>query len=239
MKIGNIALNMVILIILAILIAGCKTAEQAPAEKTEEIVDSGVLAVQSSPSSAQVYVNGEFKGITPFTFNNMPVGTYNVVVKKDGFNDFKREVTIIVGRTEEIDATLTPMALEEQKPVERTGENAPVETNKLNKIELSIFAMYYDFENVKFSNTRTDTSDLFSRKYDTYVNFVAITPAKIKSISKPIKDVTKDDCASIDGAVVQLNSDQTLCVKTIEGNIFAVGGSWNTTPSQLEWVPLS
>ncbi|MBI2656662.1 PEGA domain-containing protein [Candidatus Woesearchaeota archaeon] len=235
-------------VFLVILLYGCQPAEKKPEEKPEEAADTGVLVIGSSPSQAQVYVDAEFKGNTPLELDNMPVGTYDVVVKKEGYADFEKTVNVKAGRTGQIDAELNLLApakgVEEkpkEKPVEEHAEmpqpeNASAPTLKSSKINLSSFAMYYDFEKAQFAETRADKSDLFSRKYDTYVHFTALTPAKIYVLNKPVKDVQKEDCIFSDNAVSIVYSGQTLCVKTIEGNVAAIGGTWQTTPTMLEWV---
>lgn len=241
----NNTMRILMLLIFIVVIFGCKTAEKKPEGTTEEeVVDTGILVVESSPIQAQVYLDGELKGETPFTLYNTPVGTYNIVVKKDGYSDFEKSAIVKVGMTEEIDATLTPLepvkAMEEIKPVEEAKpENASAPMPSSNKINLSSFAMYHDFENAQFTDVRTSQSNLFSRKYGTYVHFTALTPAKIVVLNEPLKDVQKEDCIFSDAGIATLFSGQTLCVQTAGGSIVAVGGIWQTMPTELEWRLLS
>ena len=53
----------------------------------------GVLTVESSPSAATIYVNGENKGRTNKS-TTLDVGSYNITVSKDGYFDWNKEVTI-------------------------------------------------------------------------------------------------------------------------------------------------
>lgn len=234
------------LFILVMLVSCTQKERESETEQQEgQIVDSGILFVDSSPSSAQVYVNGELKGDTPLSLYNLPVGFYNVAVKKVGYRDFEKTIAVKVGRTEEINAELSPLSaakgiVEEKKPIEDAEpKNIPAQAPAFNKVNLSSFAMYYDFEKNQFTDIRTDKSDLFSRKYDTYVHFTALTPSKINVLNKPIKDVQKEDCIFSDVGVATLFSGQTLCVKTVEGSVVAIGGTWQAQPSELEWVLFS
>lgn len=238
----NIINVLAFLAVFSILASGCQATK--PVEKPEEnAIDTGILIVESVPGSAHVYIDGEFKGETPLKLYNIPVGAYTVVIKKEGYADFEGIATVKVGRAEEIDAVLAELATkpaEDEKPVEKAEEitiNASIP--KLNKINLSSFAMYYDFEAMQFSEIRTDKSDLFSRKYDTYVHFTALTPAKVNLLNKPISDVQKEDCIFSDDAVAIIYSGQSLCVKTAEGSVVAIGGSWKESPAELEWALLS
>ena len=180
--------NLLFLSILSIFVASClKAAEKAPViEKIEkEIFDTGVLDIKSIPSQAEIYIDSELKGKTPLTLYNFPVGTYKLVAKKGGYIDFEKEVIVKVGRTEEVEAELIPI-----KKVEIVDDKPDTITDDLsqniekNKINLSSFAMYYDFDKSLFTELRTEGSDLFSRKYDEYVHFTAITPAKIILLNK-------------------------------------------------------
>ncbi len=226
------------LIIISLFIAGCKAAEKEPkpAEPAEEAVDTGALVIESTPSLAQVYIGGKYIGDTPLTLYNLPVGYYDIAVKKEGHVDFKITATIKVGRTEEVDAVLTPAIAGEKKPVEQALPEKASEPQP-NKINLSSFAMYYDFDKVQFSELSTDKSDIFSRKYDTYIHFTALTPAKIYVLNKPLKEVKKEDCIFADTAVAPLFSRQTLCINTAEGNVAALG--FEAKPEELEWMLLS
>lgn len=228
-------LNITILLLL-IFIIGCSQAKEKPIEKSEEeVVDTGILAVESKPSAAQVYVDNRFKGETPFTLYNIPAGQHKVVIRKDGYLDYEKMVTVQVGRTESVDISLnSAKPVEEQKSVEEVQEKPegmPVKT--LNKINYSSFAMYYDFENQLFTDIRTEKSDVFSRKYDNYINFAPMSGARINGINKALRDVDKEDCIFPDAAIVLLYSDQTLCINTVEGNVVVLG--WKESPNELEW----
>lgn len=244
MKNKNFLNSVVLFIIISILITGCKPQEKETTEITEEAIDTGALLVESSPGLAQVYLGEEFKGDTPLNLYNVPVGKYEITIKREGYADYKKTIAIKVGRTEEIDAKLTPLkkAVEEIKQgalEEKTLESASASTLKPNKIDLSSFSLYYDFDNVQFTELRTDGSDLFSRKYDTYVHFTALTLTNINVVNKPISEVQKEDCIFAGTAVFSVFSGQSLCVKTGSGAIVAIGGVWQTMPTELEWKQLN
>ncbi len=236
----NKILIILVFLSIAMFIFGCKAEEKVPvSEEKEEIIDTGAIVVESSPGLAQVYIGEEYRGDTPLNLYNLPIGQYEITVKKEGFADFKKIINIKVGRTEEIDVTLTPLAVKpevEEKKVEELTEKMSEIPAKLNKINLSSFAMYYDFDKMEFTELRKEGSDLFSRKYDTYVHFTVLIPTKINVINKPINEVQKEDCIFGDTSVTPLFSGQTLCVKTMEGSVVAIGGTWQTMPTELEFV---
>jgi len=57
------------------------------------IEPSGLLVLKSYPSGAQIYVNGELKTATDATISLKP-GTYDVSIRKEGFFEWKKRLTI-------------------------------------------------------------------------------------------------------------------------------------------------
>ena len=133
---------MAFMAVASILIFGCKATEEQAAVAAEPVPDTGALSIESSPTLAQVYVGEEYKGDTTVDLYNLPVGQYEITVKKQGYADFKRIITVKVGRTEKIDAVLVPIA-EDVKPkaegpsnqMEKPAENAPSHINSGPAIE--------------------------------------------------------------------------------------------------------
>lgn len=232
-----------ILAFLILFVIGCaQVQEEAPDEETkEEFTDTGVLVIESTPSEAEAHVDGELKGSTPLTLYNFPIGTHNVEIQKAGYIIFKKRVILTVGKIEEIDATLVRIKLEDVVAEEKPEEAAEItpQTPKMFKINLSSFALYYDLDSKIFTELRTEKSDLFSRKYDRYVDFVVMAPAKIRLFNKPMKEVSQADCLNVDSGVAKLYSGQTLCVISGEGATFAISGTWETMPTELELIQLS
>jgi len=72
------------------------------------IIGPGTLEISSSPSGAKIYVNGEYKGVTPLTLSLMP-GTYEVRITKDGYEDYTGMIGVKTGKTRSISVTLKPV----------------------------------------------------------------------------------------------------------------------------------
>lgn len=72
------------------------------------MTSTGIIAVSSSPQAAQVYVNGELKGVTD-THLTLPHGKYTIEIKKEGYSSWKREVTLKGELVVTADATLFPV----------------------------------------------------------------------------------------------------------------------------------
>ncbi len=77
--------------------------------KLDPTVTYGYLSVSSSPSNADVYINGVYKGDTSFTIGLNP-GTYQVMVKKSGYTSYSTTATVNTGTTTSVSANLQPSA---------------------------------------------------------------------------------------------------------------------------------
>ncbi|WP_181391707.1 PEGA domain-containing protein [Methanospirillum lacunae] len=80
----------------------------------------GALSVQSNPSGAGVYLDNEYKGITPVTLQGVRVGSHSVLIKTDGYSSYNGDVNIIPDQASGLSVTLTPIVTQAQ-----TQEPAP------------------------------------------------------------------------------------------------------------------
>ncbi|MBD3275648.1 MAG: PEGA domain-containing protein, partial [Candidatus Marinimicrobia bacterium] len=67
----------------------------------------GTVVVNSSPSNAEVWVNGNRMGTTPFR-QELDEGSYQVRVTEDGYMDFSRSVNVSESETVDLTANLQP-----------------------------------------------------------------------------------------------------------------------------------
>lgn len=73
--------------------------------KTFKFQPNGLLVIKSNPDGAQVYVDGELKTATNSTVNLGP-GTYDIKVRKEGYNEWAKRLTIQKEIVTEADAHL-------------------------------------------------------------------------------------------------------------------------------------
>jgi hypothetical protein len=70
----------------------------------------GGISVISAPSQAEVYLDNAFRGLTPITLDSLTPGSYTVLVKLSGYQDWQATQQVTAGQTAQISATLIPVS---------------------------------------------------------------------------------------------------------------------------------
>ena len=85
----------VLLVIFLIVKLGRNNTSFAPVYNQTN--QTGSLSVTSVPSSASLYIDGSYKGLTPLTVSSLIVGSHSVQVTKSGYNSYSTSKYIYVG----------------------------------------------------------------------------------------------------------------------------------------------
>jgi hypothetical protein len=101
--------------ILTILLMACLIAAGIPAVMAENGTDTsssagGTVIVMSFPEGASVFLNDEYRGITPIKIQNIPPGKYLVNISKEGSSNDSAPVILYEGSTREIGFTLESLS---------------------------------------------------------------------------------------------------------------------------------
>jgi hypothetical protein len=72
---------------------------------TVPIPASGTISVSSVPSGADVYIDNEYKGLTPLTMKNIENGNHIVLVRLSGYQDWVQRV-VVLGNSQSLSARL-------------------------------------------------------------------------------------------------------------------------------------
>ena len=97
-------------------VSGATTSHVSAAlQPGSQPVTTGSIAVASSPSGAEVYVDNAYKGITPLTVKGVAAGTHAVRVALAGHNDWSTSVQVGAGSTASASASLSPVSSPTQK----------------------------------------------------------------------------------------------------------------------------
>jgi hypothetical protein len=79
---------------------GVLSVSQTPGVATAQIV--------SSPGGADVYINNQYVGITPISFQNVKTGTYTVEIRLPGYNTYTTTGQVNAGQDISLNVALTP-----------------------------------------------------------------------------------------------------------------------------------
>ncbi|HWQ64004.1 MAG TPA: PEGA domain-containing protein [Methanospirillum sp.] len=74
----------------------------------------GALSVQSTPSGADVYLDNEYKGITPVSLQGIGTGSHSVLIKTDGYSSYSGDVSVIPDQASGLSVTLTAITTQTQ-----------------------------------------------------------------------------------------------------------------------------
>ena len=240
---------LVLVVILLLIFQFQKMSQEKPKEQieiAEESKGSGFLAVETLPSDADVFMDNVYGGKSPLTLSNVPAGSHKIVIKKDSYESFISEINIEAGRKTflEADLVLIPTVEEKIKTAEVTEEKEEIEIGTLKANGMvnvgEKFVLYYDFGEGKTTDIRQLDSDVFSKRFSSYLVFTRFDPVSIKTIDKSIDNVKREDCVGIKGQLEYLHSGQSLCVITKENEIVVLGGTWDSTENaKLTWKMFS
>jgi hypothetical protein len=76
----------------------------------QRIVSPGSITVVSSPSGAYVYIDGNYRGLTPVTLTDVAPGSHSIELDLSGYSDWKSTVRVNNGQSQTVSATLSPVA---------------------------------------------------------------------------------------------------------------------------------
>lgn len=82
----------------------------------------GAIDVVSEPGTAQVYIEGFLAGETPVKVDQVLPGSYQLVIKKDSYDDFVQGIQVTAGEISKVEARLTPDSGTWHSPV-RAGDD--------------------------------------------------------------------------------------------------------------------
>ena len=88
---------------------GAQRKTETPMRRdAQSVVFRGSLAVNSSPSGAQVFVNGEPAGTTPLALARVPAGSRVVHMELAGYETWSASVRVVANQRTQVRGNLTP-----------------------------------------------------------------------------------------------------------------------------------
>ena len=104
-------------------------------------VEVRFLSVDTNGIPADVYIDGKKVGKSPLILTNKDVkpGNYKLMIKKDGYETFKKDIVLSENRIETVDVKLKPVVIPavKKKNPEKSDLKNKISINKKEKLDLS------------------------------------------------------------------------------------------------------
>lgn len=126
-----------------------------------EIRGTGLLATNSFPEGAQVYIDGKLTTATDDTLNINPK-TYFVEIRKDGYHPWSKELTIEAELVTQTNATLFP-TVPSLSPLTFTGAINPIPSPDGNKISFAVASASASTKNGLYTQELSSNPLAFNR----------------------------------------------------------------------------
>ena len=94
------------------IVAGTTAQVSATLQSASTPPTTASAEISSQPSGADVYINNAYKGVTPLSFENVPIDTtktYTVEIRLEGYNSYTSSGAVTPGQNVVINAALTPV----------------------------------------------------------------------------------------------------------------------------------
>lgn len=95
--------------------------EGAVAEISLTLSSTGSLSFTSEPSAAELYINGERKGVTPITLYDLTAGSLKYELRKEGYTSFASEAIVTSGQTSSVQGYLLEQILSIPEEISYSG----------------------------------------------------------------------------------------------------------------------
>jgi hypothetical protein len=189
---------LIIIILTSILFSSC-------------ISNKGTITVDSYPSQAEVYINGEHIGTTPLS-KSLKIGKYIVEVKKEGYKVYSKEIEIKIGKETIVIANLERMVGGLSIKTEPDGAN-----------------VYIDGKN--YGTTPIEIYDIEIGKHE-----VLITKEGYKSLIKEVE--IKDEVIEISEVLVKGVSKAYINSNPKGATVLIDGKEVGKTPLEIKEISL-
>ena len=135
-----------------------------PAEKQKEDKNSGILVIRSQPDSAEIFINEDFYGRTPY-IGKLIAGRYNLKLLKSPFLPFAQSMIIVAGETLPLNIDLNRVLGTVNITSEPAGANVYINDQNIGKTPL------------EYSRLERGTNKIVIRKsyYEDYKTEIEVT----------------------------------------------------------------
>ncbi|WP_340818092.1 PEGA domain-containing protein [Methanolobus sp. WCC4] len=158
----------------------------------------GKVSVSTNPKNAEIYIDGQYKGISPMTISNVLQGKHTLLLKKEGYNDLSTTITVTPDSQSSISKTLSQKTGSVSISTTPSGTKVYIDDKYAGSSPLTVNGLLPGSHSISITmNDYRDVSDTF------YINAGASTTYK-KSLVKKNGNIDIDSTPA--GASVYLGS---------------------------------
>ncbi len=88
----------------------------------------GQLTVRSNPEGADIFLDNVYRGLTPLTLVDIPVGSHSILLQLDGYQDWQSSVSVSAGGSTDVSGILTPAITPSPAPTTIITQPLPIQT---------------------------------------------------------------------------------------------------------------
>ncbi len=139
------------------------------------------LEVETTPTNAKLYINGEEKGLTPYTVDKLKPGEYEIKITKSGYEDYKEKIALKDNENKTMKIQLKPIT---PTPTisygslsvdsDPSGANVYVDNKNIGKTPIKSYQLEPGSHTIKLSLDG----------YNDYISNVTISSNSTKNLGK-------------------------------------------------------
>ena len=140
------------------------------------------LEVETTPTNAKLYINGEEKGLTPYTVDKLKPGEYEIKITKSGYEDYKDKITLKDNENKTMKIQLSKISVTPPPPSygflsvdsDPSGANVYVDNKNIGKTPIKSYQLEPGSHTIKLSLDG----------YNDYISNVTISSNSTKNLGK-------------------------------------------------------
>jgi len=152
-------------------LATVETKPNLTKKTTDAVPATGTLYISSDPPQSKIYINGRYKGQTPYTVFGVRSGNTLLLLKADGYEDYSETISIGKGQRHSLNKKLVPLtgaAIVRYKPsnviIKLDGNLLKIQSNPLNLSDLNVGSHVLEISKTGYS---TFSSNIEIKKNET------------------------------------------------------------------------
>jgi len=193
---------------------------------------TGSIYVTSTPSGANLYLDGDYLGTTPKTINETSVGNHALNLTKSGYHPYTTSVNVVAGQTTNVNATLTLIPT----PTPSTGSIYVTSTPSGANLYLDGDYLGTTPKTIDNTSVGNHTLNVIKSGYPPYTALVNVVAGQTTNVNATLTiiDATSPSLTAFFTATT--NNSATLIVNATDSDSYVDNiGLWYKSPAHSYW----